>query len=236
MTSDGARPAAAEEVIARVNRTLSVSRARIEVRTDRKITRDPARRRRRRPPGPAGRLARSAAEAVWKRIGPGMDLASAGEMLKERFLHMTGEGFVEPAAGRYQIDFGGYAVMRVDGRRYSGPSGRPLSARNRSKDSRDPLKVLAQLREAAYAHETGRETVRGAPCRAMTVLAGTAEFTVWTDEEHVRRIRTEENVSKGVARIRGQHTIELWDFDTGDGPADWTRLPSFRTAEPEPDA
>ena len=33
------------------------------------------------------------------------------------FLHQVGEGFLEPAASRYLIDYGGYAEVLIDGTR-----------------------------------------------------------------------------------------------------------------------
>lgn len=226
-------PALAAEVIARANATLAVPRARIEVRVDRDINWSRARPRPR-VPRPVARLARFAAEAAWKRISPEMDLASAGEELKRNFRHLAGEGFVEPAAGRYQIDFGGYAEMHFDGEYYGGQSGRPLRANNHQKPPDDPqqepLDLLRRLRDATNARPAGHETVRGVPCRVVAVQAGSLELTVWTDDEHVRRIQSERNVSSERANGSILRTLELWDFGAEVSPADWTRLPDFRTA------
>ena len=98
---------AVRELIVRVNRTRAVSSARIEVRVDNEIIL--AERPERRRPGPAGRLAR----AAWK----GIASTRYATRLRDMFLHHVAEGFIEPAAGRYMIDWGGSAEMGVDGKR-----------------------------------------------------------------------------------------------------------------------
>lgn len=87
---------------------------------------------------------------------------------------------------------------------------------------------MTDIRPAGY------ETVRGTRCRVVAARAGSAEFTIWIDDEHIRRVRSVWNVAgKPVSVTR---TLELWDFGAADGSADWTRLPDFRTAghSPEP--
>jgi hypothetical protein len=232
-------PAVIDEVVARANSTLAAPWARIEVRMDRDFTSSRARPKRRLP-RPIARLARSAAGAVWKRISPEMDFASVREEFKQNFLHPTGEGFVEPTADRYQIDFGGYAQMHFNGQYYGGASGQPLRANNHQKPPDDPLdeplEFLRKLRSVTGARPVGRETVRGTPCRVVAVRADSAEFTVWIDDEHIRRIQSvwdtsDERVNSSVTR-----TLELWDFGTADGSSDWTHLPSFRAAGHSPES
>jgi hypothetical protein len=225
-TGPGSDPAAAGKIVERANSTLAAPRARIEVRTDRDFSQVPGRRERRRP-SPAVRLIRFAANAAWTRFSPGMDLASA-------FGHQAGEGFVEPAADRYQIDFGAYALMYVNGLHYGGPPGRMLEANHRHRKERnernDPLELLRKLRDVTDARYVGHETVRGTPCRSVAVRAGSAEFTIWIDDEHIRRIQAGESWPS----FSETRTLELWDFGAEDGSADWTRLPSLRTVEHRP--
>jgi Predicted periplasmic protein (DUF2092) len=232
-------PAVTDEVVARANSTLATPRARIEVRMDRDFTSSRARPKRRLP-RPIARLARSAAGAAWKRISPEMDFASVREEFKQNFLHPTGEGFVEPTADRYQIDFGGYAQMHFNGQYYGGGSGQPLRANNHQKPPDDPLdeplEFLRKLRSMTGARHVGHETVRGTPCRVVAVRADSAEFTIWIDDEHIRRIQSvwdtsDERVNSSVTR-----TLELWDFGTADGSSDWTHLPSFRAAGHSPES
>src|SRR5215469_13578230 len=105
-----------------------------------------------------------------------MDPASAREELIRAFRHQVGEGFVEPAADRYQIDFGGYAVMYVNGQYYGGRSGTALQARNRARKHRhQPLDLLRKLRGVTGAEYVGHEMVRGTPCLSVAVRAATAE-------------------------------------------------------------
>ena len=216
-----ASDAVVREVIARVNATLAAPSARVEYRRDSDFgSPEPVPRPR---PGPLGRLARLAAGATWKRIAPEMDVAE----VRERFLHQVGVGFVEPAAGRYQVDYDGYAQMFSDGALFGGPSGAPLRPNNRVRRvparERDPLGVLRLLLEVTQARYSGAEAVRGTPCRAVAVLAGSAELTAWIDDEHVRRIQSVWQAPSGSVI----QTFDLWEFGVPVGSLDWSRLPSF---------
>jgi hypothetical protein len=221
------------EIVARADSTLATPWARIEVRVDRDIARLRTRPQRRLPRSVA-RLARSAVEVAWKHVSPETDLASVRELFKQNFRHLVGEGFVEPAANRYQIDFGGYAEMHVNGQYYGGPSGKPLRANNHQKppddEVQEPLQLLGKLRDVTDARHVGHETVRGTPCQVVAVQAGSARFTIWIDDEHVRRIQSEWHVSSESTNGSVLRTFELWDFGAGNGSADWTRLPDFRAA------
>lgn len=226
-------PAADEVIIARVDATLASLRARLEMRSDWSSDRDPGRQERRRP-GRAERLATFAAKAAAKRISPETDLVSVREKLKQALLHPVGGGFVEPAADRYQIVFGRFAVMQVNGQHYRGVPGTPLQARHRSEEFPDaPLELLRRLRNVTDAQQAGHETVRGTLCQIIAARVGSAGFTVWIDEEHVRRIQTEESGSSDRMNLSLRKTLELWDFGTEDISADWTHLPGFQIRENE---
>jgi hypothetical protein len=169
-----------------------------------------------------------------------MDFASVREEFKQNFLHPTGEGFVEPTADRYQIDFGGYAQMHFNGQYYGGASGEPLRANNHQKPPDDPLddplEFLRKLRGVTSARHVGHETVRGTPCRVVAARADSVEFTIWIDDEHIRRIQSvwnglDERVNGSVTR-----TLELWDFGIAEGSSDWTHLPSFRAVGHSPES
>jgi hypothetical protein len=84
--------AAVREVIARANRTMAASSARIEVRVDTDVVL--AERPQRRRPDRAARLARAAGRAAWK----GIACTRYAARLREMFLHPAAEGFIEPAA------------------------------------------------------------------------------------------------------------------------------------------
>ena len=219
-----------DEVIARVNATMAAPSARVEYRRD-LDTGAPDRPPRPRP-GLVGRLARLAAGAAWKRVAPEVEVDVA--QLRERFLHQVGVGFVAPAAGRYQIDFGGYAQAFFDGELFGGPSGAPLRPSNRVRRvpprENDPLRVLGLLSEATQARYCGAETLRGTPCRAVAVLAASVELTVWIDHEHVRRIRSEWRDPDPRHSGSVKQTLELWDFGVPVGSLDWSCLPSFQVA------
>jgi hypothetical protein len=221
---------AAGEVIARVNATLAAASARFEYRRVTDVTTQEPRERPR--PGPVGRLARLAASAVWDRISPEVNATEFGGMMREAFRHYVGAGFAEPAADRYQVDYGGYAQMYFDGRFWGGPSGAPLRPNNQGRRTgvSDPLGLLRLLRGVTQARYTGEETLRGTPCRAVAVRAGSDAFTVWIDDEHVRQVQSE---SHGGPRRGGSWkmttTFELWDFGIPVDSLDWSHLPSFRT-------
>jgi hypothetical protein len=212
-------------VTACAGRTLAALSARISVRADTEFVL-PERQRPSRT-GPIGRLARLAAKAAWERIAPDMDIAR----LREAFKHQAGEGYVLPAAGRYLIDFGGYAEMYADGKRFGGPPGHPLPGRHRNHRARhpadDPLGLLRLLQGVTGSRYTGEEVLRGTRCQAFAVQAGPAEFTVWTDGVRIRRIQSEEHASQGDTSVSKRRTIELWDFGTAVDSLDWSHLPRF---------
>ena len=237
-----AEPAAAEptpdpagaltEVIACANRTLAASSARIEIRDDTDLGREPVpalRRPLRRRPGLLGRLTRRAARSALARVAPETDPARLGES----FLHQFGAGFIEPAAGRYLVDFGGYAQVLVDGRRFGGLSGEPLGPRYELRPHRyrrdDPLDALRKLQGATTARWTGEERVRWTTGRVAMVTAGPDEFTVWVDDQRILRFRTVERGTGRSVRATKTETVELWDFGVPVDSLDWSRLPSFRT-------
>jgi hypothetical protein len=237
-----ARPPAAEptadpeapltEVIACANRTLAASSARIEIRDDTDLGRDPVPalpRPLRRRPGLVGRLTRRAAKAAWERVAPDTSPAEA----REPFLHQFGAGFIDLAGSRYLVDFDGYAQVLVDGRRFGGLSGEPLGPRYELRPHKfrrdDPLDALRKLQCATAARWTGTERVRWTTCRVAVVTAGPDEFTVWVDDQRILQFRT---VVRGTGRSvqsTRTETVELWDYGVPVDSLDWSRLPSFRT-------
>jgi hypothetical protein len=210
------------EVIARAEATLAAPSARIEWRIDTDIT-HPERPRRR--PGLMARLA----AAAWNRVPSGVDAAD----LRDAFKHQHGEGFLEPAAGRYQVDYRAYAELRADGRCYAGLSGAPLGPRFRDDRPReqhdDPLGLLEMVRAGTDARQVGTEAVHGTMCRKVAVQSGPAELTVWVDDDHIRRVRYAEGASGPDTAVTRSWTLELWDFGVPADSLDWSRLPSFRT-------
>ncbi len=221
------------EVIACAGRTLTAPSARLQIQTDTDLGRDPDERiPRRRRRGPLGRLAGRAARAVWERAVPDTEPAEVWQ----QFLHQFGSGFIEPAAGRYLVDFGGYAQVLVDGRRFGGLSGQPLGRRYEQRPHRfrraDPLDVLRKLQGATAAGWTGEERVGSTACRVALVTAGSDEFTVWVDDQRILRFRTIERGEGRSVRATKTETVEFWDFGVPVDSLDWSRLPSFRTPAP----
>jgi hypothetical protein len=176
-----------------------------------------------------GRLTRRAARATLGRVAPGTDPAVLGE----HFLHQFGAGFIGLADGRYLVDYGGYAQVLVDGRRFGGLSGEPLGPVYELRPHKfrrdDPLDTLRKLQRATAARWAGTERVRWTTCRVITATVGADEFTVWIDRQHVQRFRTVERGSGRYARATKTETVELWDFGVPVDELDWSRLPSFRT-------
>jgi hypothetical protein len=227
-------PGALAELIACAARTLTAPSARVEIRSDADLGRQPERAQRRRP-GLVGRLAGRAAQGILGRVAPEVGPAEMRE-LREAFLHQFGAGFVEPAAGRYLIDFGGWSQVLTGGRRFSGRSGEPLGPRYENRPGRsrrdDPLDLLRRLQAATAARWAGEETVRCTRCRVVAATAGRDQFTVWIDDERIHRFQTVERGSGRSALVTKTETVELWDFGVPVDSLDWSRLPSFRAPHP----
>jgi hypothetical protein len=92
----------------------------------------------------------------------------------------------------------------------------------------DPLDALRRLQSATAARWAGAETVRWTPCRVVVTTAGQAEFTVWIDDERIRRFQTVEGGSGRSVSATKTETVEPWDFGVPVDTLDWSRLPSFR--------
>jgi hypothetical protein len=90
------------------------------------------------------------------------------------------------------------------------------------------LRVLQLLSEVTQARYSGAEALRGTPCRAVVVLAGSAELTVLIDDVHVRRIRSEWRDPDPRHGTSVKQTFELWDFGVPVGSLDWSCLPNFQ--------
>jgi hypothetical protein len=227
-TEPDAHPAGAlAEVIACAGRTLTAPSARLQIRDDTETGQDPEPAPRPRP-GLVGRLAGRAAKRL---LGPASDISAAE--FRQLFMHQFGAGFIEPAAGRYLVDFGAYAQMLVDGRRFGGLSGEPLGPRYEIRPHRfrrdDPFDALRKLQRATAARWAGTEQVRSTTCRVITATVGADEFTVWIDGQHVQRFQTVERGSGRHSRATKTETVELWDYGVPTGELDWSRLPAFRT-------
>src|SRR5262249_4824729 len=149
--------AAASEVAARGRATLAAASARIEYRQDWQLSRtEPSK-----DPGPFRRLVGHAVSALRERVLPGVE-----------FGHLAGTGFVEPAAGRYLVDYGSYAVIGSDGKVVGGKSGRSVDSLRYGGTPERPggaLWMLRHLAAAVQARPEGVEEVRGAPCRRYAV-------------------------------------------------------------------
>lgn len=219
----------ADELAICARATLAAASARLAYQQDIRTTRtDPGGREVPRPaPGPLGRLARRAFNAARERFIPGV-----------QFGHLEGEGFLEPRADRYMLDFGAYAQIFADGKLLGGRSGRPLDTLRPFDERREPdelLSLLKTLAAGAYAQIEGAEDIRGTSCRKYSVRTGTASaLTTWVDGEHVRRVRFAETAAseppRGQAKltVTKERTIDLWDYGVSLEDVDWTRLPDFR--------
>ena len=122
--------------------------------------------------------------------------------------------------------------MYIDGKRFGGRPGHPVQARHRDhrpEQLRDPLGLLMLLQGTTDAQHVRDERVRGTPCRVVAVRTGQAELVVWVDDQHVRRVRSEEHSSRPDFSLSTITTLELWDFGVPVDSLNWSRLPSFRT-------
>jgi hypothetical protein len=236
-----------DEVLACAERTLTAPRARIELTREMSVNWPEDVRRRRRRGGllrPAGRLAktvgRSAVKAAWRHWtddDPG---------------HLKGEGVMEPPARRHMLDFGAYAELYKDGRRWGGGSGSSIATRDPSPSDRqiDLWWLLDALRGTTDASLEGEEALHATTCRRVAVHVDLSRasaqapggmrvpsverfdeltalpLTVWIDGEHVRRVRfTEGDLAASTL------TLDLLELDPDMGELDWDRLPALRTAQ-----
>ena len=220
-------PATVRDIVARATSTLAAPSARIEFRVDIDVVAPESRTRRR--PGLVATLARQAAKAAWTRLAPDVDIAD----LREAFAHQVGVGFVVPAADRYLIDYGSYAVLHAGDKSFGGRSGSLLQARRPDRRagerSDDPLRLLRLVQGATVAEHVGDEALRGTPCRVVAIRPDPSELTVWVDDQHIRKIQYQESASGNPPRVTKKHALELWDFGVPVDWLDWSRLPSFQS-------
>lgn len=210
-------PQAAREIIACAERTLAAASARIEVHVERKT-----------PPGwqppGAGRL--GIGLRVLRGLGP------LRSQVSWRVIHgrwpeypVAGEGFIEPARGRYMIDYGSFALLLADGKLGVGRPGRPLRSAATLPAEIWPVQVLWLLRllpAATDARLEGSGTLHGTVCqklaahldmaRALATTVGGVRtpagerhgdlkglpVTVWIDGQHVRRIEFQHSLSPSL--------------------------------------
>jgi hypothetical protein len=234
-----------DEVLACAERTLAAPSARIEFCRDWSFEWQMDRRRGRRRGGllrPLGRLAKATGKAVlrvaWRRLSGG-----------KRPGHMCAEGFIEPPVRRHMIDFGAFAEVRKEGKRWGGASGRPIATLDPWPPDRqiDLWWLLDVLRGTAAATVEGEETLYGVSCRRVgarvdlsrtpTAAVPSVErfedllalpITVWIDGEHVRRVQFTEGDTPSSTL-----TVNIPELDPPVSDLDWNRLPTFRTAAEE---
>jgi hypothetical protein len=237
-----------DEVVGCAERTLSVAQVRIEFSRDMRFAWPQDRHRSPRRGGllrPVGRaikaVGKAAGKAAWRRW---MDDRELG--------HLTAEGVIEPPARRHMIDFGSYAEVYMDGKRWGGRSGRPIATLDPWPPDRqiDLWWLLDVLRGTTDATMEGEETLHGARCRRVAAQVDLARasahapdglhvpsverfeqlsalpITVWIDDQHVRRVRFREGDSASSTL-----TLHLVEFEPGLGDLDWERLPTFRSPE-----
>lgn len=236
------------EILACAERTLAASGAQIEFRRELHWEWKPPLRQPRRRGGllrPVGKVAKTAAKATgaaaWKRLTDGKDPGG-----------LSAEGFIEPAARRYMLDFGHYADIYTDGKRWGGRSGRPLATLDPwPSDGQIGLWwLLDVLRGTTAATAEGEDTLHGVTCRRVRAVvdldrasaaAGgglrvptvdhvedlhALPITVWIDCEHVRQVRFREGREATSTLL-----LELHDFNAPTTHLDWERLPTFRSPE-----
>lgn len=230
----------AEQIIACLERTLAAPSARMRFIRETDFS-APEIHRRRRHGGllrPVGKLAKQAIKTGWKLSTHGFSIT-----------HLAEEGFIEPAASRYAVDFGSYAELSTDGQLFGGLSGRALSTLEpwpKRLKMPDPWWMLAVLRGATEADQEESEAVAGKSCKRFSTRVDLARasdaspsglhtpsaerfedlhrlpLTVWHDGEHIYRI--------GYAERPGSMlTLELWDFGVPTNELDWTHLPTFKS-------
>lgn len=237
---------AVAEIVGCARRTLAALSARVAYRYDWNVSRA----RPQTSPGPVGGLVKLVGQAVWERVSGG-----------KAFGHGAADGFIEPATGRYMIDFGSYAMLCTDGVTYGGLSGRWLQTLRPDKREGEVLWLLRLIPGTTGARLEGTETLRGTLCRNYTIsvdvrraaadggraglptptgvssaLPPVLVLTVWIDSENVRQVRFEDRTKSPQTTLDASSakvlTLELWDFGVPVRELDWSRLPTFRTPAP----
>lgn len=218
---------AVAEIAGCADRTLAESSARIAFRSDFEFS-PPATQA---SPGPIGSLVILAGKAVWERVSGGKSL-----------WHRAGEGFIEPAADRFMIDFGYYAQVCTEGLTYGGRSGRSLrTLRPSSRREGDVLWLLRLIPGVTDARPEGTEALHGTLCRKYAVRvdvqrAATASarealpaplgvdsaqppvlaLTVWIDGQHIRQIRFEDRVKRAPKPDQGGSGAKILTLELWD--------------------
>ena len=218
---------AVAEIIACADRTLAEPSARIAFRSDFESSAPVTHA----SPGPVRSLISLAGKAVWERVSGG-----------KSFRHSAGEGFIEPAADRFMIDFGYYAQIGADGLTFGGLSGRSLQTlRPSSRREGDVLWLLRLIPGATDARPEGTEALHGTLCRKYAVRveaqrAATASgraalpaplgvdsaqppvlpLTVWIDGQHIRQVRFEGRVKSTPKPARGASSAKILTLELWD--------------------
>jgi len=169
--------------------------------------------------------------------------AGLGKLTKD----LRGEGCIDFRAHRCALDYGSYAMIVVGDRMWSGRSGRPLATLpDEAATSIEPTWLLDLDRGVTDVEAHGKELVSGRRCRHLLAHADMGRaaavapaglpvphcaarygdllrlpLELWLDEEdYIRRLRQGDEVAT--------LTLELLELGV-DAPADWTRLPTFRS-------
>jgi hypothetical protein len=168
------------------------------------------------------------------------------------FRHQSAEGVLDMTARRYMLDYGNFARLYADGQEWHGRSGRAIATLPPDAGALPtPLWLLDLLSGLTDAIDVDTEHVRGVRCRHLAAKADlslAAQATsgavavpacprfddllalpvdVWVDESHIRRIR----FSPHQRIDQRTETLDLWDLGILLDDLDWTRLPTFRSAD-----
>lgn len=171
--------------------------------------------------------------------------AGLGKLVKD----LQGEGYIDFRTHRCALDYGSYALIVVADRMWSGRSGRPVATLpEEPATSIEPMWPLDLVRGVTDVEAQGEELVSGRRRRhlrthadmsraaavapaGLPVPIGAARYSdllhlpleLWLDEDdYIRRLR-----QGGEAAA---FTLDLLELGA-DGPADWTRLPTFRSPQ-----
>jgi hypothetical protein len=229
----GGQVRARARVAAAHQRTISASTSRIEVLTEVILPPRTSRERRRR--GGLLRPAISLSSAVSRSL-----LAR----FAQNFGHLRAQGVLDLQHRRYMLDHGGYARLGTDGTEQAGPPGTVIKTCSAEEPNPPtPLWLIDVLTGLIDATAVGTDTVRGTPCTRLQATVDLSQASrinpgavavpalntfedalalpieVWTDHQHLRRVRFSQDIRTD--------TLELWDIGTPLGDLDWTRLQAF---------
>ncbi len=159
---------------------------------------------------------------------------------------LSAEGVIDLAGRRLMMDFGSYAVVVAEGRRWSGRSGRAISTLPPDvfpEGVGEPFWMLDVPKGVTEAQPAGRKTLGAHDCQCLSARCDFGRAAKASPELVLPPAKRYEDLlavpihvcidEKGcIRRVRFESemlvTLDLLEYGV-ELPADWSRLPTFRS-------